>query len=458
MRTSRTLLISLLLLVGGALLAQDRDPGTTSYREKQSDGSTKVIWEVTPLESETSVPEAWSDLETDWQELSNSPLRDVDTVSRLTDRYNEYLKDKNDWLRAPTRSEILRWYGDLAALNGRTTAIVEDIKKYNDANDAYKRDKEDYESTTVTQQNKAQMDAWYQRLVAEHQRLVDWYARIGTDQDNLKPAAQSLDDSSKRINSALDTEAEDLNNAYRPLRDAVSNELEIVRTTSKLEDVREKVKKNNDKLRDLSKVDATVQEAEDWANMAEDQRKKGQWDALTALASVAVTQVSAKYTAAEQVTRDELRAVKMQLMYKYKLPPDTVKKILKNWVDDGKSVLTIKTKRELFQQLGTLTTLAQAEDDATKSQYLQALGGCLGVFVKTPALSLLVTNVQIYMSLFDTGFTYYHSKERVKQLLDLSEENLKAVQSLADLNKKIVDEELIPLKKQLDDLVAKRNY
>ena len=108
--------------------------------------------------------------------------------------------------------------------------------------------------------------------------------------------------------------------------------------------------------------------------------------------------------------------------------------------------------------MGGLVSLADAGGKSTRGEYLEALASCLGVFVKTPALNLLVTNVQIYLSLFNTGFTYYHSNERVKQLLKLSEDQIRGVESISKLTKKIVDEEIVPLKKQLETLRSKRTF
>lgn len=451
-------IVLLFVLASGFALAQ-RDPGSLQYTETNpSGGPDIVVWRVEALKSVTSGPPDWPNVQQLWSELSQHELRDKDAVARVAVLYAKYEVTNAAWLGVPKRIDVVQWYDDLARLNTRSDSYLADVLKYNEANSLYLNDKASYEATTVTENNYASMQAWYQRLMAEHARLTNWFDRINAEKAAMAETARGIDQRSRGLNGALESDLKTLDAQWQALWAAVHNEHDVLQANIKIAEVRAKIQKNNDKLRELSKITATVKEAEEWAALAESEREKGQWDALLSLASVSVTQVSNKYTAVEKVTRDELRAVKQHLLYKYKLRPEEVKKIMKNWIDDGKMIPPIKTKRELFEQLGTLVTLADAADKSSRAEYLEALAGCLGVFVKTPALNLLVTDIQIYLGLFNTGFTYYHAKERVNQLLKLSEDQLKAVKSLAELNKKIVDEELLPLKKSVAEFVSKRTY
>lgn len=458
MQLSRLLVLTAIVFTSIAI-AQPRDPGLTSYLETDPNGGpNKVLWQIEPLKSVTSVPEDWVNTQQLWSELSVSELRDKDAVSRVAILFAKYEVTNETWVGVPKRIDVVQWYNDLAQLNSRATNGIADILKYNEANANYKNDKANYEATTSTQDNYAYLTAWYQRLMAEHARITEWFDRIERDKAGQAETARGLDQRSKGMNISLDDDADKLNKQYSALWSAIHNEYDILQANIEIETVRKKIQQTNEKLREISKITATVKEAEDWAALAETQREKGQWDALLSLASVSVTQISNKYTVIEKVTREELRTVKQHLLYKYKLKPEVVKKIMKNWIDDGKLIPPIKTKRELFEQLGTLVTVADSADKSSRAEYLEALAGCLSVFVKTPALNLLVTDIQIYLSLFDTGFTYYHANQRVTQLLKLSEDQLKAVKSLAELNKKTVNDELIPLKKSVAELIAKRNY
>lgn len=453
--------LALLALAASSCLAfgqYEFIPKALSYSQTTEGGGTKVIWKVEPLHDVTSVPKEWVELDSLWAALKDNPHFEREYGGTIYGDIVVYNNAKERFLAPNMSVDVSNWYQRLANLNSKTFDLNTEIIKYNESNDRYKQDLANYNATTVTQENKASIDAWYQRLLAEYNRLNDWSNRIDGMQAGLLPLAKTLNDDSAVITARLKQSGEDLYQLYVKIIGRVRNETAIAEANEKLAAARAKVQKNNEALRNLMKVTVTVQEAEDWAKLAESEREKGQWDAILSLASVALSEAGRQSTAAQAMTRAELRTVKQTLMYKYKLKPEEVKKILKNWVDDGKSVLTIKTRAELFEQLGGLVTLADAADKSTRAEYLEALASCLGVFVKTPALNLLVTNIQIYMSLFNTGFTYYHANERVTQLLKLSEDEIRGVESIAKLTKKVVDEEIVPLKKQIDELRSKRTY
>ena len=355
------------------------------------------------------------------------------------------------------RIEVVQWYEDLAALNKRSFDRTTDVLKYNEDGDAYEQDRRAYESTTVTEENEAAMNAWYQRLTAWYERRSEWGKQIDATDASLKTTGEALDARAKTLNGQFWSRHDEVETAYESLSKEIAHETKIAEKRAEVEVIRAKIEKNNEALRRLINVNSTVQEIEEWAELDRDRREKGMWEAARSLLDVALAQTSMKYSVQEKITREELRRFKLDIIYKYKIHPDHVKKILKNWVDDGKSVMTIKTKQEFFDQLGVMLNLAEGVDQAEKGNYLEAAATALGFFNKSPVLGLVVTNAQIYAGLFETALTYYESKKRVTQLLDLSESNLKAVAALTDLNKQTVEELLQP-KKELNDLLLRRAY
>ena len=324
-------------------------------------------------------------------------------------------------------------------------------------NDSYGRDLAAYDATTATAQNGAMLDAWYNRLSAEYNRLTAWSKRIDARKERMKSTAVAINTTALGFNTDFYGKIDELELDAVGLDRNIYKELAIADKRAEVEALREQIEQNNDGLRTLMNVSSSVQEIEDWAELDKERREKGMWEAARSLLDVALSQTSMKYGAKEKITRAELRRFKLDIMYKYKLPPKDVKKILKNWVDDGSSVLTIRTKREFFKQLGVMVNIGEGLDKADKGKYLEAAASALGHFNKSPVLGLVVTNAQIYTGLFETALTYYESKQRVAQLMNLSESNLKAVASLTALNKRVVDK-LIVRKKELQDLELRRTY
>ncbi|MCH7945185.1 MAG: hypothetical protein IIC73_04115 [Armatimonadetes bacterium] len=349
------------------------------------------------------------------------------------------------------------WYSNLYGLNAVAFDQMTDVVKYNEANDVYKRDLASYDATTVTVQNQATVDAWYNRLRAEYNRLNGWSDRIDARKERMRSMAVGINTIALGFNTDLYEKIDGLELDATELDRNIGTELAIADKRAEVEALRDKIRNNNDGLRTLINVSASVQEIEDWAKLDKERREKGMWEAARSLLDVALAQTSMKYGAQEKITRAELRRFKLDIMYKYKLHPKDVKKILKNWVDDGRSVLTIKTKREFFEQLGLMVNIGEGLDNADKGKYLEAAATALGFFNRAPVLGLVVTNAQIYTGLFETALTYYESKQRVGQLMDLSESNLKAVASLTGLNKRVV-ETLVARKKELQDLELLRTY
>ena len=449
-----------LLAVAAGCYAQGQDWNyrATSYTTVDDDGNTiEVVWQVARIDDSPELSETVPGVGARWTRLSNHPHRDRNAVARLSGSYQIHELTYTEVTTTDSSRRVLDWYSNLYDLNAVAFDQMTDVVKYNEANDAYDRDRAGYEATTVTVENEAMVDAWYSRLSAEYSRLIDWNDRIDARRERMKSMAVGINRTALGFNTDLSEKIDRLELDTAALDRNIGNELAISDKRKEVEALRDKIRKNNDGLRTLMGVSGSVQEIEDWAKLDKERREKGMWEAARSLLDVALAQTSMKYGAQEKITRAELRRFKLDIMYKYKLPPKDVKKILKNWVDDGSSVLTIKTKREFFEQLGVMVSIGEGLDNAEKGKYLEAAATALGFFNKSPVLGLVVTNAQIYTGLFETALTYYESKQRVGQLMGLSESNLKAVASLTGLNKRVV-ETLVARKKELKDLELLRTY
>ena len=445
------LVVALAALAAFASAQGGFDPRAPGLDEVDDNGSVlRTIWETELVDETPTIPEEWFLIDSVWARLQDHEHRDKNAVSRLDSRIGSYRTLRAAVEGTGQRPDVKQWYSDLAALNVRSFDRGTDVLKYNEANDAYERDSSAYQSSTVTDQNQAMMDAWYTRLNAEYERLIASNDRIDAFDAALSTDGRALNDRAEKLNSLIRSQLDDLDERNASLDKDVAHELLIADKRAEVEAQRKRIQQNNEGLRTLMGVSASVQEIEDWAELDKERREKGMWEAARSLLDVALSQTSMKYGAQEKITRAELRRFKLDIMYKFKLHPKHVKKILKNWVDDGRSVLTIKTKREFFEQLGVMVSLAEGLDK-------EAAATALGFFNKAPVLGLVVTNFQIYAGLFETALTYYESKQRVAQLMDLSESNLKAVAALTGLNKRLV-ETLNARKNELSDLELRRTY
>ena len=451
-------ILMLALAAGCFAQGQDWNYKATSYTIVDDDGNTiEVVWKVAQIADSPELSAAVYGVTAGWIRLSNHEHRDKNAVARLRGTYQTHARTYTEVTSAGGSRRVQDWYSNLYSLNAVAFDQMTDVKKYNDANDAYGRDLDAYDATTVTAANEATVNAWYSRLSAEYNRLSAWSKRIDARRERMRSTAVGINTTALGFNTDFYGKIDALELDAVALGRNIGTELAIADKRAEVEALRDKIRRNNDGLRTLMGVSGSVQEIEDWANLDKERREKGMWEAARSLLDVALAQTSKKYGAKEKITRAELRRFKLDIMYKYKLPPKDVKKILKNWVDDGSSVLTIKTKREFFEQLGVMVSIGEGLDNADKGKYLEAAAGALGFFNKSPVLGLVVTNAQIYTGLFETALTYYESKQRVAQLMSLSESNLKAVASLTELNKRVV-ETLIARKSELKDLEQSRTY
>ncbi|MCH7905645.1 MAG: hypothetical protein IH944_13900 [Armatimonadetes bacterium] len=452
------LVVALVALAAFASAQGGFDPCSAGLDEVDDNGNViRTVWETELVDETSTMPEEWFLIDSVWTRLQDHEHRDKNAVSRLASRLGSFRTLRTAVEGTEQRKDVEQWYSDLAALNMRSFNRGTDVLKYNEANDAYERDSSAYQSSTVTDQNEAMMNAWYTRLNAEYERLVAWNNRIDAFDAALSTDGRALNDWAQTLNSQIRSRLDDLGDRYSPLDRDIGHELLIADKRAEVEAQRKRIQQNNEGLRTLMGVSASVQEIEDWAKLDKERREKGMWEAARSLLDVALAQTSMKYSAQEKITRAELRRFKLDIMYKYKLHPKHVKKILKNWVDDGRSVMTIRTKQDFFKQLGVLVNIAEGLDKVDRGKYLEAAATALGFFNSSPVLGLVVTNAQIYTGLFETALTYYESKNRVAQLMNLSESNLKAVAALTELNKRLV-ETLNARKQELNDLELRRTY
>lgn len=186
------------------------------------------------------------------------------------------------------------------------------------------------------------------------------------------------------------------------------------------------------------------------ANDAEQAREEGQMAAIDKAIGIQLDAVAASMSARELVTRGKLQEVK-DLLLRQGVRPNDVEKILKGWFTSEASAESIRSTKELVEQLGTLRDVAAAYDLTTKKQYNEALAGCLGILVKSPSLKLLVTNVEIYSNLVYTGLNYMETRNRVDQYSELSEEQLNAIAMISSLYQRHV-RELSQLTKKRQEL------
>jgi hypothetical protein len=330
------------------------------------------------------------------------------------------------------------------------TRLSKDISTYNQDNNDYKADKAKYE---------ADLDAYkaaggggtyrtddpkYAQLVAWFNRLNDWKARLDSWNDRLNAKYKDLNDMIRSTNS-------DLAKLYSDFKSdctLYANTFEVYLKRQELRDKYAAMKKQCDQDKRAleyykDKLPGLYADVEKMALDADQAREDGQMLAIDKLTGMALDGLISKVSAREVVEKADLAKIK-SILAKHGVVPADVGIVLGN--HRANATMKLKTMLEQFSQF---RDVAAAYDNTTKQQYMEALAGCLGIFVQDPMLKLVQVNFEVYSSLMYTGLSAALAKARVRQYNTLSESQLRAVAKVSDVYKKHV-RELSDLKKQLE--------
>ncbi|MFQ5912043.1 MAG: hypothetical protein ACE5JS_02565 [Nitrospinota bacterium] len=191
---------------------------------------------------------------------------------------------------------------------------------------------------------------------------------------------------------------------------------------------------------------------EDWANLAAGARKEALRAAKEAVVSVTLQHLSIQNQAAIELTEEQRRSVR-KLLRSYGPILEYARKF------SAQRLAALKTDAAIVKNLSDIKTAADLStsvylDPEDRDELLTAIAGILGVFVKDPRLGLIMTDVGI-VTAAALGWTKGAiSHARVKQLLALSEDMLRAVEVLSRLYRNDVDKRKA-LRRQMSALRTK---
>lgn len=339
---------------------------------------------------------------------------------------------------------------ELSAYREKLTIYNRDAADYATALQKYKDDAAAYRAaggggTYKTDDPRlAMLQAWFARLETERRRLDDWAKRLDATKAELDPTYDAL---STRFTAEYDSWKRSCV-LFADRVDRAEKRAEIV---AQLAEVKRKMEHDRKELSYYQeKVPELHSDIEAMAMEADETRDENRNAAIDKAVGLALDGLISKVDSREIAARGTLRQVK-QALIEHGVKPEDVKKVLKGWYDAPNSVQSIRHTKELLERVATLRELAGAYDSTTKRQYLEALATCLGLFVHTPLLKLVVTNFELYSNLMYTGLSYASARARVNQYSKLSETQLVAVAKISALYKTHVRQS-IELKIQLEAL------
>ncbi len=351
-----------------------------------------------------------------------------------------------------TRYSALKGAKD--AFDNKTSSVFNDARTYVTDDGAYRRDNEAYGTdlksyeeddvrykaagggTTVSKERYPALLAWYKRGVAWRDRLITWHARLRSEYARLYGEAVRI---RFRFTEATSEWLSSCSSFTRDGKEAAKNGI-LADFDERIAKIEYKAKLERNALEVYkTQLPGYVEDVEEMAKKADGAREEGADKAHEQGLTVITQHLLANCDKQEKITREQLRKVK-QILYRDRVGKDVIKTVLKNWVDDGVSVLTIKTKRELLEQLSTLKDLSNAGEQVSKKQMLGALSSCLSTFVHCPLLNLIVVNTQVYTGLLYTGTSYFTAKARVGEMMKLTETALKDIERWTKLYKGHVKE------------------
>ena len=382
----------------------------------------------------TDVPE-WNDVDQAMNSVTTGIHIPPETVARFITRHSSLKGARDSFSNKsyPVFNDARTYVTDYGAYRKDHFAYLADLKSYTDDSNNYKAAGG---GTTVSKERLPALQAWYQRLEAWRGRLLSWKARADKE-------AVRLNGEARRIQSNLDDAASQWLSSCRSFtrdgKEAVKSGV-LADFDDKISKVEYKAKLERNALEVYkTQLPGYVEDVEEMAKKADEAREEGADKALEQGLTVITQHLLASFDKQEKVTREQLRKVK-QILYRDRVGKDVIKTVLKNWVDDGVSVLTIKTKRELIEQLSTLKDVSGAFGQVNKKQMLEALSSCLSTFVHCPLLNLVVVNTEVYTGLLYTGTSYFTAKARVGEMMKMTETALKDIERWTKLYKGHVKE------------------
>lgn len=308
----------------------------------------------------------------------------------------------------------------------------------------YEREVKAYSSTPITDENRAAMAQWKARLAAWKERGENREQELRSEQARLTPLFERTTAEMAKLERKWKDELTDFITFSQQV-------LQIAKLNEDIVAVKKRIERDRTALdRYRRQLPGFHDDVEAMARQAEATRKENAVAAIGLGFSLAIDATTMNKLAKEMVARKQIKDVKDALV-RGGIRPEHVKTILSGWEQGPTHIKTLRSERELIENLSQIMDFAGALDTATKRQYWQALAAALSMLVQHPVLKLIKTNVEVYTNLLHTGLELSLAKARVNQFSKLSEDQLKAIDKLSQLMVKHVRKRNA-LEKQVEDL------
>lgn len=183
--------------------------------------------------------------------------------------------------------------------------------------------------------------------------------------------------------------------------------------------------------------EAFLSDLEEWADLGVEARESARQAALDATISIVTAGVGDQNTARKELTQEQMNSVE-RLLKEYGPFLDHAKKgaskRLANLAKEGDVVAVLE-----FVHATTKSVDADSVNAKSRDRVLMGVTEILSLFVNDPRLKLVVVNIDVWTSAMYGWAGTYVARERIEQLVDLSEKRLLALDSLSKEFRNAID-------------------
>jgi len=175
---------------------------------------------------------------------------------------------------------------------------------------------------------------------------------------------------------------------------------------------------------------------DEWTTLADDARIKARKTALETVASVLLEKLSMRHAEETQLNEESLKRIN-RLLRKRVFMDDLYRQVLT--VEKLESLKTGGAVIELLKNVDRTLTLAGAVQSRDREEVLKTILMGIEIVNKDPRISLLIADGELTIDAAYGWLAHKEARDRLNQLLNLGEEQFKAVNELTALYKRDID-------------------
>jgi hypothetical protein len=259
-------------------------------------------------------------------------------------------------------------------------------------------------------------------------RIEQFKTKCGNVPEDKIQLVNECEREQAELNGAKANYYQDADAYEHDLAAAVSAELNII--ASRVTKTRKELERVSSQL---SGFQAAVEE---WTNLAGDARNNARKAALESVASVLLERLSISNEMETQLDEESLKRINVLLRNRVFMD-DLYAQVL-----TAEKIQSLKTELDfinLLKRIDGTMALAEAMESKERVEVLKVILKGIETVDKDPAVALLITDGEITIDAAYGWLANREAKDRINQLLNLNEDQFKAVKILTALYKRDID-------------------